>query len=56
MMQFAIYTVVDQKEKVLVRWTEREILDVAEERFGKEKAKVLKDIMYEFKLETLTIP
>lgn len=55
-MHFVIFTVADRKEKILVRWTEKEILAAAAERLGKERAKILREIMEEFKKETLTIP
>ncbi len=55
-MHFVIYTIADKKEKVLIRWDEQQILEATEERLGKEKAKVLMEIMTEFKKETIKLP
>lgn len=55
-MKFCIFTTVDHKFKTLLQWDEQQILKAVEERLGKEKAKVFKEIMYEFKKETITIP
>ena len=55
-MKFCIFIAVKGKLKTLAQWTEPQILAEAEKRLGKEKAKVLKEIIKEFKKITITIP
>ena len=56
MMHFCIYTEIADNPKTLLRWTEKQMLEATEERLGKDKALVFKEIMHEFKKETIKIP